>query len=234
MARSSTSTSHSIYDSALINITVLNALLCVVCCLVAPLYVEPLQIVTSPLSAIKAWCVVFGAWSCASLWWLQHQYAAPYSSGYKSSFSSKQLVQRFLCGLVAIMVIHLMLVIFGAPLVADATETVHLAMLMTILGVVPPICVLGTSSASWIRVYFLHNPHAGIETLVYACTLGTAIGGWLGAVPIPLDWDRPWQVWPISCSIGAMIGYVCAICIATLYDIYSARVRIDSDKFKLG
>lgn len=26
-------------------------------------------------------------------------------------------------------------------------------------------------------------------------------------MPIPLDWDRPWQVWPISCVVGAAVGY---------------------------
>ena len=26
--------------------------------------------------------------------------------------------------------------------------------------------------------------------------LGTLLGAWVGAVPIPLDWDRDWQVSP--------------------------------------
>ena len=30
----------------------------------------------------------------------------------------------------------------------------------------------------------------------YWGAIGTVIGGWLGAVPIPLDWDREWQVCP--------------------------------------
>ena len=28
----------------------------------------------------------------------------------------------------------------------------------------------------------------------YWGAIGTFIGAWLGAVPIPLDWDREWQV----------------------------------------
>jgi len=37
--------------------------------------------------------------------------------------------------------------------------------------------------------------------------LGTCIGAWFGAVPIPLDWDRDWQRWPITIVTGAYIGW---------------------------
>jgi GPI ethanolamine phosphate transferase 2/3 subunit F len=38
--------------------------------------------------------------------------------------------------------------------------------------------------------------------------LGATIGAWLGAVPIPLDWDREWQKWPITILSGLYGGYV--------------------------
>jgi len=34
----------------------------------------------------------------------------------------------------------------------------------------------------------------GIETMVFSSCLCSVAGAWLGAFPIPLDWDRPWQV----------------------------------------
>lgn len=37
--------------------------------------------------------------------------------------------------------------------------------------------------------------------------MGAFIGAWLGAVPIPLDWDREWQAWPITIVTGAYLGY---------------------------
>ena len=37
--------------------------------------------------------------------------------------------------------------------------------------------------------------------------MGTMIGGWAGAVPIPLDWDRDWQAWPITVVVGAYGGW---------------------------
>jgi len=42
----------------------------------------------------------------------------------------------------------------------------------------------------------------------YIPGVGAIIGAWLGALVIPLDWDRPWQVWPVSCVYGAGLGYV--------------------------
>ena len=34
------------------------------------------------------------------------------------------------------------------------------------------------------------------------------MGAWLGAVPIPLDWDRDWQKWPVTVVTGAYIGFL--------------------------
>lgn len=42
--------------------------------------------------------------------------------------------------------------------------------------------------------YFNFSPELGVESIVYFSTICSIIGAWLGAFPIPLDWDRPWQV----------------------------------------
>ena len=47
---------------------------------------------------------------------------------------------------------------------------------------------------------------------LHTTCLYTCVGAWLGAVPIPLDLDRDWQVWPISCCLGAMSGNVIVTC----------------------
>ena len=215
------------YDGSLINTTVLTVLLSLVSCVLLPTYVTSIHIISSPLTALKFWCIIYTIWISASLWWLQKQH----SSSHKAPVMSyKHVTQRVLCACAGIPLIHLMLVLFGAPLMENVTETLHLAMLMVVLGLVPPLCVLPASS--WTRVYALHAPQPGLETIVYACTLGTAVGAWVGAMPIPLDWDRPWQVWPISCAIGAVLGYVVAVVVATVYDTY--RVKNDDDKYKLG
>ena len=45
---------------------------------------------------------------------------------------------------------------------------------------------------------------------LYVAAMGAIIGAWFGAFPIPLDWDREWQVWPIPCNIGLAVGLFCA------------------------
>ena len=39
-------------------------------------------------------------------------------------------------------------------------------------------------------------------------SIDNVLGGWAGAIPIPLDWDRDWQQWPISCCLGAVAGHI--------------------------
>ena len=34
----------------------------------------------------------------------------------------------------------------------------------------------------------------GAESSLFLTTVCATVGAWLGAFPIPLDWDRPWQV----------------------------------------
>ena len=37
---------------------------------------------------------------------------------------------------------------------------------------------------------------------------GAALGAWAGVFPIPLDWDQPWQAFPITIYYGSVIGWV--------------------------
>merc|ERR1712096_394402 len=45
-----------------------------------------------------------------------------------------------------------------------------------------------------------------VADMLYCNAVGTFIGAWVGAFPIPLDWDRSWQIWPITCCIGGVVG----------------------------
>ena len=33
------------------------------------------------------------------------------------------------------------------------------------------------------------------------------MGGWVGAVPMALDWDRDWQAWPVTVLLGVYGGW---------------------------
>eukprot|EP00960_Hanusia_phi_P042658 755642-Hanusia_phi.AAC.7 len=66
------------------------------------------------------------------------------------------------------------------------------------------------------------------------------VGTWFGAIPIPLDWDRPWQVqlvstlqvaqesqaWPITCTAGAIAGHALGCCAALGRADFQLRVQL--------
>jgi len=39
-----------------------------------------------------------------------------------------------------------------------------------------------------------YEPDIDVVKWTYFGAIGTLVGAWLGAAPIPLDWDREWQV----------------------------------------
>ena len=61
---------------------------------------------------------------------------------------------------------------------------------------------------------------------VFGASLGTLVGAWAGAVPIPLDWDREWQKWPITIVTGAYIGYALGTYLGG-YVFRGVRIKIE-------
>ena len=51
---------------------------------------------------------------------------------------------------------------------------------------------------------------------------GAVSGAWLGAIPIPLDWDRPWQIWPLTCVLGCFVASFLTS-LWSAYDIYCVQ-----------
>lgn len=74
---------------------------------------------------------------------------------------------------------------------------------------------------------YTNSPTDNLELVLFAPAIGTIVGAWTGAFPIPLDWDRPWQVrpecplfhlrradalrtpqkWPVTPIVGALAGH---------------------------
>jgi GPI ethanolamine phosphate transferase 2/3 subunit F len=84
----------------------------------------------------------------------------------------------------------------------------------------PLVYAHGVDPDSWMKIGALMAP---IDE-VYGASVGTFIGAWLGAIPIPLDWyvldfgrlkspltliyrDRDWQKWPVTIIAGAYAGW---------------------------
>ena len=105
---------------------------------------------------------------------------------------------------------HVSFILFGAPIVTAFSKTLALSACLGSVVVLPLGCSLGGDVKAWQRVISHNNPQHPAEIQFYVPAAMAVLGAWLGAFPIPLDWDRPWQVWmrqkvPVS-SFDAVSG----------------------------
>lgn len=116
-------------------------------------------------------------------------------------------------------VLHIIIVLFGAPLASHILETYLLSLLLATLTVYAPAYALGVPTLqsdteslvrrlTWVRLFAELQPRNQIERALVYPAIGTVLGCWAGVIPVGLDWDRPWQAWPLTPAWGAMAGYV--------------------------
>ncbi|KAJ8767983.1 hypothetical protein K2173_020923 [Erythroxylum novogranatense] len=97
----------------------------------------------------------------------------------------------------------------GAPIhIEYLSKTIFYSLLMSSFTFVPAAAVFGTSWTHWQRIFAHTKPTEAIEYMICIQAYGAVIGAWFGAWPMPLDWERPWQEWPICVSYGAIGGYL--------------------------
>jgi len=98
-----------------------------------------------------------------------------------------------------------LLILFGAPLTTHLPHTALLSLHIALLAVFPLIYAHGLDGKKWREIGSFYSP---IDE-VFGGFVGAMVGTWVGAVPIPLDWDREWQKWPVTILCGAYGG--CAV-----------------------
>ncbi|XP_073990056.1 phosphatidylinositol glycan anchor biosynthesis class F [Rhodnius prolixus] len=117
-----------------------------------------------------------------------------------SSIIQSVIVLAFSCA-----AFYIVSVLFGAEVFNHKEETLMFSLLLTNLTILPISVQFGSVHvANFIQRV---KPNNEFDSLVFNNAYGTLLGAWFGAFVIPLDWDRPWQVWPIPCSLGALLGY---------------------------
>nr|CAB3502144.1 unnamed protein product [Digitaria exilis] len=103
---------------------------------------------------------------------------------------------------------------------------------------VPAACVFGASKIDWQNVLshsmyvldFYFTPTDADNYIISVPCHGAVLGAWLGAWPMPLDWERPWQEWPICVTYGAVAGYLVGMAVSlVLIAVHKRRVRAKSD-----
>lgn len=116
-----------------------------------------------------------------------------------------QLVRSVLVLTACTCIVFVIAVFFGAEVLSHHEETLMFSCLIVILTAFPVCLHQGIVSL----MQFLNGiyPSDPFTKVLLRNIQFTMLGGWFGAFVIPLDWDREWQVWPIPCSLGAMIGY---------------------------
>jgi phosphatidylinositol glycan class F len=125
-----------------------------------------------------------------------------------ASHANDSLLQAVLLSLLLSLILtpllHVIMILFGAPLLTHVSHTFLCAAHLSLLTAFPLFYTHGVDAGTWAALAGFKAPFD--ET--FGGLLGGFLGAWLGAVPIPLDWDREWQKWPVTILAGIYAGYV--------------------------
>ena len=140
---------------------------------------------------------------------------------------------RGLSGLVAgTAAFHVIAILFGAPINILVGRTFVWAAIQAALVTMPACQALGFDGDKWRRCFARSEFRGPAETLICAPALASVAGSWAGAIPIPLDWDRPWQAWPVTCIVGALVGYATGAIVAAAIVLHAGQVAEDGARNK--
>ncbi|KAL8042874.1 hypothetical protein ABFS82_09G082700 [Erythranthe guttata] len=115
-------------------------------------------------------------------------------------------------------------IVLGAPVgIQHFTKTIHWSLLMSVFTFTPAACVFGSSWADWHRVFAHTKPIGCTDFMICLPAYGAVIGAWFGAWPMPLDWERQWQEWPICVTYGAILGYLVGMVLSSGLAIFHNR-----------
>lgn len=104
-------------------------------------------------------------------------------------------------------VIFVILILFGSPLYTQVWETYVLSYHLALILVQPVLVMYKLYFNDIAALFQLEHIYCAIfsNPILSSSALGV-LGTWLGVIPIPLDWDRPWQQWPITLLVGGYSG----------------------------
>ncbi|KAI9361318.1 GPI biosynthesis protein Pig-F [Pilaira anomala] len=127
----------------------------------------------------------------------------------------KTVGYSILACLVSTGILHLITVLFGAPLTEKIPNTFLFSSYLSILTIMP--CFEALEENVWIKVFLQHSPTTTSEIYAYTQAICALSGAWIGAIVLPLDWDRDWQAWPISCVISTYVGHSVGVLAALVW-----------------
>ncbi|KAI8100182.1 GPI biosynthesis protein Pig-F [Halteromyces radiatus] len=126
----------------------------------------------------------------------------------KHKFSLSLILKSLLSTAIATVILHGVIVLFGASLFDKFYSTALFASFLAIVTVMSAFqCLAPTTGSIWMKVYLQHSPTTTIEIYSYTQVICALLGAWIGAIVLPLDWEREWQEWPISCVVSTFLGH---------------------------
>ncbi|UIZ27448.1 hypothetical protein KXD40_005515 [Peronospora effusa] len=141
--------------------------------------------------------------------------------------SNQSLIKHITSGIIGFMlgtaVFHVIVVLFGAPVVEYVTnnkfvalwmQTLLLAVLLSSCVTMPLALHLGCAPRKWLDLLLELSVTNTQELYLVCSSIGSMFGAYVGALPIPLDWDRPWQQWPLTCVYGTLLGHATGVFIS--------------------
>ncbi|KAL6584992.1 hypothetical protein OROMI_004281 [Orobanche minor] len=115
-------------------------------------------------------------------------------------------------------------IILGAPVgIEHFKKTVHWSLLMSLFTFAPAVSVYGSSWTDWHRIFAHTKPVGSTDFMICLPAHGAVIGACFGAWPMPLDWERPWQEWPVCVTYGAILGYLVGMVVSFGFIVFNIR-----------
>jgi len=188
-----------------------------------------LDIVSSPLLVAEILCTALLIMNLVKIS-VATESTAFFPASTKSKTIRSKLQRTLMAGgtlVLSLLLFHTIIILFGAPVIQSASETFHLSCLLTVTSTLPCVCTIGPSIDLWTKTWasYCKSREFTREFSVLVVSVCSVAGAWLGAFPIPLDWDRPWQIWPVSCLIGTAIGHCAGLIIASVSLIREQQVK---------
>ncbi|CAH6723793.1 glycosylphosphatidylinositol anchor biosynthesis protein 11 [[Candida] jaroonii] len=98
-------------------------------------------------------------------------------------------------------------ILMGAPLASHLYETLLLAAHVSLIIFTPVIVLFKLNFSKFSIIVQKIDLKSIWNNSILLSILASIIATWCGVIPIPLDWDRPWQNWPITLLVGSYLGY---------------------------
>ncbi|KAG7528036.1 hypothetical protein FFLO_06456 [Filobasidium floriforme] len=117
----------------------------------------------------------------------------------------------------AIPLVLALLLLLGVSAKSQWSLTLILAMQLSMMLVFPIVDALGIPDLyakgtldryRLTRLFCELDLRTSLERATVYPVYGTLIGTWCGVIPMALDWDRPWQAYPLTLAFGSILGFI--------------------------